>query len=231
MGDPELLKPEPYHEDNDQLKILAGKIVYRGLNRNLRATIRIQSRVIYVLLSLVIIFGCWVIYQSNKSTMVPFLVKENASGKTEYVGVIKKASSLPNNDSVKQYFIERFIKDARTIPYDPKIARDQWQRAADMCTQQARKKYSYEFNKDNMKDRLGTETTQIKITSNVAQSADTYNVTWEEEVFSINGTLKDKYTMVGSFTLENGTVKNEEAGRENPMGIFFSHFSWAKEMR
>lgn len=228
MSMPDLLKQETYRE-SDELKILAGKLVHQTVNRTLADTVKIQRTVIYVLLAISIVFAGWVVYQSNKSIMVPYLIVKDTSGKVDYIGVIKQQGT-PVDDALKMHFIERFIEDARTIPDDPVMAKTMWKRASAMLTPAARKIFSYEFEKNKMSDRLGFETVQITILSNVAQSADTYSVAWQEEVFE-NGTPKGKYKMVGSFTIETGTIKNEAAARNNPMGIFFRHFSWAKELR
>jgi type IV secretory pathway TrbF-like protein len=194
----------------------------RHQNYNLRRLFLIS-----VLSNMILAGGLW--YQSAKSTVTPYVVEVESSGQVRAVGLAKEAVYEPKEAEVK-YFMERFIQDARTIPMDPVVAKNQWSNAFALLGQTARSRMSEEFKKYDMYGRLGLETTQIAPKTIFQQSANTYQVRWTEEVFGKDGNLKERYNMAGSFTVEFKVPKTEKEVRINPLGLYITNFSWAKEL-
>lgn len=170
-----------------------------------------------------------IVYQGTKSTMVPYVVEVSGDGHAQAVGLAKQATYDPKEKEI-QYFIERFIQDIRTIPMDPVVAKKQWNNASLLLRPAARNRLQEEFKKENMAGRLGVETTQLEMKSNIQQAPNTYQVRWIEEVYNKDGALKERYNMIGSFTFEFGEIKDEKEWRITPLGLYIKGFAWSREL-
>lgn len=230
MSTKELLVPIQAHSEKDAQDVLYAKRMRITLNQNLEDKNSVFKKVIISLLITNILLVSSLIYQSNKSVMVPWVVEKDPNGNAVAIGMAKQTNYIPQ-EKEKQYFIERFIRDSRNITFDSVKAKEQFTAAFALTTQATRNKLGEEIRKENIAGRIGQETTQLQMISNVQQSPDTYQVRWTEEVFNHDGTLKEKYNMVGSFTVEVNGVKDENQWRLNPLGIYIKNFSWARELR
>lgn len=230
MSTTELRSPSRSFNETDVKSVELSALANRNISENLLTINSLLRKVIFVLLAAVVIVTGALVYQSNKSQMVPYVVQTDGSGHVVGIGLATQMNYDPKEKEI-QYFIERFILDARTIPLDPVLAKQQLVAAASLTTQASRNKLAEELRKENITGRIGSETTQLQMISNVQQTADTYQVRWIEEVYNRDGSLKEKYQMVGSFTFELGKVKNQEEWRLNPLGIYVKSFSWMRELR
>lgn len=226
----ELLSPSRSYSEEDEKSVEMSELARKNINNTVFKVNSTQKVIIYVLTSLVIVLSGALVYQSDKSLMVPYVVEVDDIGHVRAVDIAKQ-SNYDVQEKEKQYFIERFILDARTIPLDPVLAKKQLTAAAALTTSTTRNKLSEDLRKENITGRIGVETTQLQMISNVVQTKDTYQVRWSEEVYNNDGTVKDRYFMVGSFTVGLDKVKNEAEWRLNPLGIFIKNFSWTRELR
>lgn len=232
MGAKEWMLSKHYpdrEKSEDEKQILIGKITKSLLaqgdqkqKNTLIFTNIIQFLIIVVLLSAYI-------YQTNKTIMVPFAFVKDAAGKVETLGVVREYK--PNTDEIK-FFIEQFVDDIRCIPKDEVITGRNWARASAMMSTATRNKLNETFKKENVRVRqrdLG-ETAQIQLISNVQESDNSFQLRWTEEVFLRDGNLKERYNMVGKFTIKTHAVRTEELGRKNPLGIVFEYVAIEREI-
>lgn len=222
--------PSSYSPGGDEVvDYLAGEKVWdqrdgtvRSQNYNLRLLLILST-----VANMILCGGIW--YQSSKSMLIPYVVEKSIDGSAQAVTVAKEAVYEPKEAEIK-YFIEHFVLDSRTLPLDPVVAKNQWKNAFALLRSGARNKMTEEFRKDNMQNRIGTETTQISVKAVLQQSPDTYQVRWQEEVYGVDGSLKDKYTMSGSFSVEFSVPKTEQELRITPLGLYIKNFSWSREI-
>lgn len=170
-----------------------------------------------------------IIYQSAKSQVQPYVVEVDTTGQVRAIGFAQEAVYKPSEAAIK-FFLEKFIKDARTLPLDPIVAKEQWSNAFAMLGQAARSKLAEENKKSDMYGRLGLETSQISPKTILARSPNTYDLRWSEEVFGKDGNVKERYNMSATFTIEFKVPTTEKEVRVNPLGLYITHFTWAKEL-
>lgn len=188
-----------------------------------------QNLMIFFLIISNLLQTSGLIYQSSKSLLAPYVIHEKENGQVVFAGMIDQKSYTPS-ESVQQYFIKEFVENSRTLPEGAKEANRIWEKAYYSTTGAAKQRLRDEFEKDRMKERQGTEYSQVDIKSVVQQgSTDTYQIRWTESVFDREGKLKDKYDMTGSFTIELNPPKEMKDALTNPLGLYIKMFSWTRE--
>lgn len=103
-------------------------------------------------------------------------------------GEVQKAGAFTNSDYTPQeaeikYFIAEFVKNARSIGYDPVAYSNMQTKAGHFLTMTAAQKYASTM-KDDQNKKLGKYTVSVKNLSvqKVPESDSSYLVRWTEEV-------------------------------------------------
>lgn len=230
MSRSEIAKPSQNFTEKDDNLVQYGEFSRRIINSVLLHSNSVLKKCLFASILLNICLGSAVVYESQKSLMVPYVVQTDSNGYAVAVGLATQTNYDPKEKEIQRY-LEDFIMNSRTLPLDPVVAKQMRLKAAALTTQATRSKLNQDLRKESMTERLGLEMSQIQIISNVLQANNTYQVRWTEEVYNREGTLKEKYNMVGSFTYEIGKSKNENDWRLNPLSIYITNYSWARELR
>lgn len=232
MSAKELIKPPTtYKADGyDEIEYLKAEGTWDARDGKVRKAKHTLQVLLLCSLVTIIVLAAGLVYQSAKSTVVPYVVQVGPQEEVRSIGLAKEQTYEPQEAEIK-YFLERFIIDSRTLPLDPVVAKTQWNRAAVFLRQSAKIKMSDElFKKDNMLDRIGMETSQISPKSILQQTPNSYQARWTEEIYGKDGTVKQKYNMAGTFTIEISPPTNEQEVRQNPLGLYITNFSWTREI-
>lgn len=231
MSTKDFMKPQTSYkpDGDDYIEYLKAEKIWDQRDGTARqAAYNLRLLLIIALIAIMILSG-GIIYQSSKSTVVPYVVQVGSDGQAQAVTLAKEAVYEPKEAEIK-YFLERFVQESRTLPLDPVVAKKQWTNAFSFLRTTARTRMTDEFRKDNMQGRLGTETSQITVKTILQQSQDTYQARWTEEVYNHSGNLIERYNMSGTFTIELSVPTNEKEVRINPLGLYIKNFSWAREL-
>jgi len=182
-----------------------------------------------VLLSLILAGG--LLYKSFQNTVVPYIVRINADGSVQTVGPALRLQRdyVPQEAEIK-HFLSGWVGLVRSVPADPVMAKQNWNRAYQFLRQPAATKLNEENRKDNPLSRLGKELVQVTVRAVVAVTRDNYQVQWTEEIFGIDGTPKERYKMTGIFTVEIKTPREEKKLLINPLGLYIQIFSWSRDV-
>lgn len=178
-------------------------------------------------LSIILAFG--LIYQSSKSMVVPYVVQVDREGLAQTIGPAKESNYVPQEKEIK-YFLGQFVQKARTIPLDPVVAKQNWLSVYAFLLPSGASKMNEIVKQENPLNKVGMETVQVGVNVIVKMSENTYQVRWQEEVFSKEGALKESYRMTGLFTISMSTPKTEKDVLVNPLGLYIKDFSWSKEL-
>jgi type IV secretory pathway TrbF-like protein len=57
-----------------------------------------------------------------------------------------------------------------------------------------------------------------------------YQLRWQETVFSLHGQREDEYTMLATVIIELDPPKDEQTLQDNPLGLFIKSFQWNREL-
>ena len=170
-----------------------------------------------------------IVYQSAKSTVVPYVVQVNHEGLVQAVGPAQRTNYVPGK-AVVQYFLAQFVTHVRSVPLDPAVAKNQWHTAYSYLRQSAANTMNEIARKEQPLSKLGEETVSVQVKSVVALSQETFQVRWEESTFNKEGVPTEARNMTGVFTLEIEPPNNEKLLQVNPLGLYIKHFSWSQEV-
>lgn len=153
---------------------------------------------------------------------------------TVYVAEVTKTGQVVNvrpleetynpTQAQQEYFVSNFIKEARSLPLDPVVAKNNWVRAYDHLTQRAAAEYSKIMKKADLIKLLGKETITIKISAINPMSKNTYQVNWSETTVNMEGKTEQVKKYSGVFTT---VVKQPTTSAEimkNPLGLYIANF-------
>ena len=169
------------------------------------------------------------VYQSARSTVSPYVVQVNHDGVVQAIGPALQTNFKPGKPVI-EYFIVQFITKVRTIPLDPVVAKNQWLSAYDFLRKTAANTLNEIALRENPFSKIGTEAVAVRIKSVVPLSRDSYQVRWEETVFSKDGVSTGVKGMTGIFNIEIVPPTDEKKLRANPLGLFIKQFSWSRDV-
>lgn len=202
---------------------------YDGIVGDLKRRLRSSHIVIVVLFSFLILSVLWALYLSIVNT-VPYVVQvDKQTGHVVSIGAVKQA--YHPREAEKMYFMKKFITNTRTLPIDPVVYRTNWEVASFFLTERASQKLNTIMGAEGQKEAFGKATITPTITSiqPLADTENTYQIRWIEEVFPITGAGKATLHFSGTFKMVQKEPKSDKELTENPLGIYIDDFSFTKE--
>jgi type IV secretion system protein VirB5 len=178
---------------------------------------------------LALLLGAGLIYQSQKSTVSPYVVQVNGDGVVQAVGPARQTNYKPERPVI-EYFIVQFVTKVRTVPLDPVVAKSQWLSAYDYLRQGAANTLNEIALREEPFSRIGFETVAVRMKSVVPLSRDTYQLRWEEATYSKEGVTLGTKGMTGIFNIEIVPPTDERKLQANPLGLFIRQFSWSRDV-
>lgn len=178
-------------------------------------------------LCFVLVIG--IIYQSAKSSVTPYVVEVGKDGEVLAVSKAVHTKSSPNDPQIK-FFLQKWVKDVRSMPLDVVVKKQAWISAYACMRQKASIKMNEIIRKDDPMGKIGEETISVTPTAIVKMSDSTYQVRWIEDVFSKEGASKGSYRMTGLISIDFSEPKTEKEIMSNPLGLYITDFSWSKEI-
>ena len=124
-----------------------------------------------------------IIYQSNKSTVTPYVVQVGADGVVQAVGAAAQTNFIPNK-AVIEYFLTQFVNQVRSIPMDIVVAKSQWLMEYSYLRQCAANTLNEIASREKPLNRVGLEAVAVQIRNVVPISKDSYQVRWEETTYN-----------------------------------------------
>ena len=176
------------------------------------------------------ILAAGLIYQSSKSTVVPYVVQVNSEGLVQAAGPAARVKYTPSK-AVLQYFLSQFVTYVRSVPLDAVVAKERWLSAYGYLRQSAANTLNEIAQKEQPLQKVGQETVAVQIKSVVPLSAETFQVRWEESSFNQEGIFIGSRNMAGLFTVEVSPPTDENMLKVNPLGLYIKHFSWSQEVK
>lgn len=198
-----------------------GKIIVRMAN---------LRKIIIGLLVLSVVLTGGLVFQSLKSSVVPYIVEvDRSTGEVKNAGVLRKGDYTPQ-EAETGFFIKKFIKNSREVQLDPVVYKDHWKEAFAFLTKDSANKMNSIIKKEKLNDRFGASTVQVQIVSCLPmEGSNSWQVRWKEEEFSITSGSKKVTPMTAIVTITNIPSKDEAALELNPLGIYVTDFSWSKD--
>jgi type IV secretion system protein VirB5 len=181
-------------------------------------------------------FGCLVlsaglaasvVWQSNQSRVVPYVVQVDRLGEAQ--AVAPAIAGYKPSDGEVAWFLSRFIADVRSLSSDPVIARKNWLEAYDYTTSHGAaylNRFAQEH--DPFKD-IGERTVSVQVTSVVRVSGKSFQVKWIEQHFDHDAVSSTEH-WTGILTVLTKPPTTAEVLRKNPLGIYINAIDWSREL-
>ena len=181
-------------------------------------------------------FGCLVlsaglaasvVWQSNQSRIVPYVVEVDKLGEAQ--AVAPAIANYKPSDGETAWFLAKFITDVRSLSSDPVIARKNWLEAYDYTTNHGAA-YLNQFAQthDPFKD-IGERTVSTQVTSVVRVSGESFQVKWIEQHFDHDAVSSTEH-WTGILTVLTKRPITAEVLRKNPLGIYINAIDWSREL-
>lgn len=175
-----------------------------------------------VLVSLVAVSG--LIYQSSKSQVVPYVVEVDTQGQVRTVGPAQVAY-VPSQAIVQKH-VSDFVRDIRTLPIDPVVLRQQWQRAYATVTPRGAALLTALNRDQRPESKLGKQMVTVDVQRALPVTDSSFDVRWSETAFGAQGDVLGTTSRSGIFQVQACPPKTAEALRANPLGVCIDTFAW-----
>lgn len=185
-------------------------------------------------LSAVLLLTAGLIYVASTRVVAPYVVTvKSETGEPRIVGKLPHITYEPRIEEIK-YFLAQLVKNVRSIPSDPVLVRDNWLNSYPFLRPEAANLLNEITNSDpnSPLKKIGQQTVTIQLISiNQVGNGASYQVRWEERVFTDMGLLKETYTMSAVFAVEIEVPRDEKELLKNPLGLYVSSFQWGREVK
>lgn len=183
-----------------------------------------------LMMSLTIISTLGCIYLSTRSTLIPYIVEVDKVGEAK---AIRKAEQIYIPKEVEnRYFIRDIVIKMRSIPRDNVLYSRNFQQLSYFFTEAMLKKHqSILINEDtnNLAKQLISRDVNITSFNKIPETKNTYQIKWNEKMYSAEGIEISSSNYVGLFTIVNEQPKEIDEININPLGIVVEDFSVSKE--
>src|SRR5262249_32748777 len=167
-----------------------------------------------LLVSLVAVGG--LVYQSSQSHVVPYVVEVDTQGQVRTVGPAQQLY-VPSQ-AVLYKHVSDFVRDIRTLPSDPVVLRQQWQRAYGMVTPRGGALLTA-LNRDQQPEsKVGKQMVTVTVERTLPISDRSYDVRWTETTFGPQGETLGSTHRSGMFQVTACPPKKAGAVRVKPLG-------------
>ena len=199
-----------------------GEIIVQ--NYNLR-------RLLVGLLAVVMVLTVGLVYKSLSSNVMPYIVEvDTTTGAVRNVGMVDASAHYQPTEEVYKYFLSKFLKNTREMPLDPVVYKENLSTAYGFLTKNAALKLQTMLKSEKTTEKFGHQTVQINISTILAmEGGHSYQIRWNEEVFTIGTGDKKVTPYSGIFTIQIIKSDDESQLLINPLGMYISDFSWSKD--
>lgn len=170
------------------------------------------------------------VYLSTKSSLIPYVVEVDHTGEAK---AIKKAEQVYIPKEVEyRYFIREIIIKMRSIPRDTVLYSRNFQQLSYFLTESMLQKHQeILINEDtnSLAKQLISRDLNITSFNKVPRTKNTYQVKWNEKIYSAEGIEISNSNFTGLFTVTSEQPRDVSEININPLGIIVEDFSLSKE--
>lgn len=183
-----------------------------------------------LMLTLTIISTTACVYLSTRSTLVPYVVEVDKLGEAK---TIRRADQIYIPREVEyRYFLRDIVSKMRAIPRDSVLYSRNFQQLSYFLTESMLQKHQdILINEDtnSLAKQLISRDINIISFNKVPRTKNTYQIKWNEKMYSAEGVEISNSNFTGLFTVTNEQPKEIDEININPLGIIVEDFSISKE--
>ncbi|MCP4336047.1 MAG: type IV secretion system protein [Gammaproteobacteria bacterium] len=180
-------------------------------------------------MGLVLLSIIGMLYLGTLPKTVVEYVEVDSQGHATYVGRVGQiGDSYQLTHEQVEFHLREFVDDSRSLSSDPLVIRKNWFDAYRFLAGEATKKLSAYAQANDPFARAKDERVVVTIESVLPIAPETYQADWAEEIWSKQGSLKEKQKWRGTFTVARIIPDTSKELAKNPLGVYIVAFSWAR---
>lgn len=166
------------------------------------------------------------VWQSTRSTVVPYVVEVDNLGAAQ--AVTPALAEYRPTDPQIAWHLARFVENVRQLPADPIVLRQSWLRAYEFATDRGAIALNDYARVNDPFARVGETQVSVEISSVIRASDSSFRVAWVERRYE-NGQLAatERWTAILSVVIQ--TPRDAERLRANPLGVYVHAINWSRE--
>lgn len=204
-----------------------------GIERYLRFSevINLWKKATYIFMFISLIFMGLSIYSMKRSTVLPYVVRMDASTGALVETKVLKNSGITLNEKEIEYFVRKFYTNIRTVTLDRSIFNTTMGETSAFLTPSSQKKLNDMLGEvEELFNKRDTRNIEIISFNKIPNIQNTYQIRWIESQYNDKGELESKntYNSVTKIDFFNPTEKEITI---NPLGIVILDFTISKETK
>ncbi|GMR28789.1 hypothetical protein C7E18_00030 [Stenotrophomonas maltophilia] len=220
---PRLAAPtSPYAAAKAEFNDIYGNLVVQA--KNWRA-VAVSS----IAIALIAVAGLAV--RANQSKFIPYVVEVDKFGAAQAVGFANKGEH--NDERIIRAFLNRFIKDARMVTFDPAVQKETVNRVFSVLANNtaASAKMSEFYATTNPFTRGQNEGVEADVSSILRISDKSWTIAWTERTRDPSGTVRNEGIWKATVTIAFNAPTEEKQVLVNPLGMYVVDFDWRQELQ
>lgn len=211
----------PYANSKAEFNDIYGQVIIQA--RNWRFIALMTSTIALVA---VIALGV----RANQSKFIPYVVQVDKFGAAQAVGLANKGEV--NDERIIRAFLNRFVKDARMVTFDPAVQKEAINRVFSVLANNtaANAKMSEFYSTNSPFARGQSEGVEADISSILRISDKSWQVAWTERTRDPTGTVRNEGIWKATVTIAFNAPTDEAQILMNPLGMYVIDFDWRQEL-
>lgn len=172
---------------------------------------------VYLLMGIIgaLIFCCFSLI--TKPQVIPYVVEVNPQGRVVDYGKMINATDYQVTPIMAEHYIKKFIKNIRTVDYDPVVIKRNWNEAHAFATKKCANILNRIYTEYKPLDLVKTHTVVVKFNSYLDLGEKAKEIQWTEYVYSLSGVLESNKSLKMMLTY---AVSPNLSTVDNPSGFF-----------
>ena len=174
--------------------------------------------------------GCFagaLVWQTQRGTVVPWIVQVDRNGGSEVVGPATAAAQA--TDPQIAWHLARLIEDVRSLPGDPVVVRQNWLRAYDYTTSRGALALNGYARASDPFGNVGKSQVAVDVSSVIRASPSSFRAAWIERRYQ-EGALVSTEHWTAILTVVIQPPRTADALQKNPLGVYVDGLNWSKEL-
>jgi type IV secretory pathway TrbF-like protein len=218
-GSKEKLKIDPRRDEKDPY-LWARREWDFQINRSYKVTKTWQLLAI-IFAAAFALYALWSLQYISKPKLIPYVIEMRPDGSFDFRGIMQ-ADVVEANDVVMTGYIERFVKNLRTVSTDRVILQTMLADNYYIATPQAQNYMTdYISSGEPMQIQSNGRRRDVRFILIEKVNETTWRAEWEEE-YRFEGIPENRVKMSGTFSYLQLPMDNPELAKLNNFGIFFT---------
>jgi type IV secretion system protein VirB5 len=174
--------------------------------------------------------GCMagaLVWQSQRGTVIPWIVQVDRSGAAQTIGPATAAAQA--TDPQIAWHLARLIEDVRSLPGDPVVVRQNWLRAYDFATARGALVLNDYARASDPFGHVNKTQVAVDVSSVIRASPSSFRAAWVERHYQ-DGSLvsTERWTAIATVVVQ--PPRTADALQKNPLGVYVDALNWSREL-